>query len=394
MQFTLQKYRILLLATRAKDWRFSFIPQIFGNLYLWLILFDIPFSISSVLLLILSLITSFGFAALGYFINEFFDKEDDENSNKVNKLKLVSSVNQFWLFVSILLFTFLPWLYLPFNNISIVLISTQITLFILYCVPPIRFKKNAYLAVILDALYAYTIPLLLSYYTYFLFAGSNTIYFSFLIAYSFLLFIVGFRNIIIHYINDIFKDKLSGTKTLPRIIGVRKTNALLKISLYSELFLCTYVILLVAEKQKTLLLLFIVVFYLIYKLIKQSRNLKDNIIVNRPIRHIPDLYYQVYAPAIILFALVLNNINWIFLLPIHIALFVPFFRLQPIISWLYIISFKLYNISKLLYYIVIRQLLSWIVNYTIFFLFLLIGVNLKIRKTSALGYFKTKLRTK
>ena len=99
MQFTLQKYRILLLATRAKDWRFSFIPQIFGNLYLWLILFDIPFSISSVLLLILSLITSFGFAALGYFINEFFDKEDDENSNKVNKLKLVSSVNQFWLFV-------------------------------------------------------------------------------------------------------------------------------------------------------------------------------------------------------------------------------------------------------------------------------------------------------
>ncbi len=264
----------------------------------------------------------------------------------------------------------------------------------MYCVPPIRFKKNAYLAVVIDALYAYTIPLLLSYYTYFLFAGSNTIYFSFLIAYSFLLFIVGFRNIIIHYINDIFKDKLSGTKTLPRIIGVRKTNALLKISLYSELFLCTYVILLVAEKQKTLLLLFIVVFYLIYKLIKQSRNLKDNIIVNRPIRHIPDLYYQVYAPAIILFALVLNNINWIFLLPIHIALFVPFFRLQPIISWLYIISFKLYNISKLLYYIVIRQLLSWIVNYTIFFLFLLIGVNLKIRKTSALGYFKTKLRTK
>ena len=394
MQYSFQKYRSLLLATRAKDWRFSFIPQIFGNLYLWLILFDIPFSISSVLLLILSLLTSFGFAALGYFINEFFDKEDDENSNKINKLKLVSSINQFWLFVLILLFTFLPWFFLPFNNISVILILTQIALFILYCVPPIRFKKNAYLAVILDALYAYTIPLLLSYYTYFLFAGSKTIYVSFLFAYSFLLFIVGLRNIIIHYINDIFKDKLSGTKTLPRIIGVLKTNALLKFLLYSELFLCTYVILLVAIKQKILYLLFIGVLYLVYKAIIQSKNPKDNIIVNRPIRHIPDLYYQVYAPAIILFALVLHNLNWLILLPVHIALFVPFFRLQPIISLLQRISFKLYNISKLLYYIVIRQLLSRIVNYTIFFLFLLIGVNLKTRKTSALGYFKMKLNIK
>jgi 4-hydroxybenzoate polyprenyltransferase len=394
MQYSFQKYRSLLLATRAKDWRFSFIPQIFGNLYLWLILFDIPFSTSTVLLLILSLLTSFGFAALGYFINEFFDKEDDENSNKINKLKLVSSINQFWLFVLILLFTFLPWFFLPFNNISVILILTQIALFILYCVPPIRFKKNAYLAVILDALYAYTIPLLLSYYTYFLFAGSKTIYVSFLFAYSFLLFIVGLRNIIIHYINDIFKDKLSGTKTLPRIIGVLKTNALLKFLLYSELFLCTYVILLVAIKQKILYLLFIGVLYLVYKAIIQSKNPKDNIIVNRPIRHIPDLYYQVYAPAIILFALVLHNLNWLILLPVHIALFVPFFRLQPIISLLQRISFKLYNISKLLYYIVIRQLLSRIVNYTIFFLFLLIGVNLKTRKTSALGYFKMKLNIK
>ena len=95
MQFSFQKYRSLLIATRAKDWRFSFLPQIFGNLYLWLILFDIPFSISSVLLLILSLITSFGFAALGYFINEFFDKKDDENYNKVNKLLRLAIHNKF-----------------------------------------------------------------------------------------------------------------------------------------------------------------------------------------------------------------------------------------------------------------------------------------------------------
>lgn len=384
MQASLENYKTLLTATRAKDWRFSFIPQIFGNLYLWVLLLNIAFSIQALILLLLSLITSFGFAALGYYINEYFDQEDDANAGKINKLKFISYSNKIILLATILLTTFMPWIWLPNNNISALLMGIQILLFIIYAVPPFRLKKSSYLSGITDALYAYIIPLLLSYYTYYLYSNSTSINLTFLVCYGVLLFVAGYRNIIIHYINDIFKDKKSGLITLPRAIGVNKTNTLLITLLTVELVLIVSKICIVAKQITALWLLLIPIIFLVYRAHKQAHQLPDNIIVNKPIRHATDLYYQVYAPALILGILVLSNFMWVILVPIHIALFIPLFRLHPIISWFQRINYKRY-------YIWVRQIISWIVNYSLFFMFILIGVNLKKRQLSALGYIKQKL---
>jgi 4-hydroxybenzoate polyprenyltransferase len=181
MQLSIKNYKNILLATRAQDWRFSFIPQIFGNLYLWLLLFKIEFSLGALSLLLLSLITSFGFASLGYFINEYFDQEDDTKAGKVNKLKVVGKSNQIILLVIIVLATFTPWLVLPFNKISGALVTAQITLFLLYASTPFRLKKNSYLSGIIDALYAYIVPLVLSHYTYYLYSGTLSINILFLV---------------------------------------------------------------------------------------------------------------------------------------------------------------------------------------------------------------------
>lgn len=387
MQISIKKYKNILVATRAKDWRFSFIPQIFGNLYLWLLLFNINFSLSVILLLVLSLITSFGFAALGYFINEYFDQEDDLKAGKINKLKLISLPNKIILLIIILISTFIPWILLPFDTLSVILMAAQILLFMLYATPPFRLKKNSYFSAIIDALYAYIIPLLLSYYTYYLYSKSSSVNIIFLICYGLLLFVAGYRNIIIHYINDIFKDKKVGLITLPRAIGVYKTNTLIIILLVIEFCLILAKIFIIASNIAYFWLLLIPIMYLVYRANKQRQKLKDNIIVNKPIRHVPDLYYQVYAPALILGILVLHQFIWILLVPIHIALFIPVYRLHPIISWFQRINFKRY-------YIWLKQMVSWIVNYTIFFMFILIGVNLKKRKLSALGYIKYKLNLK
>ncbi len=387
MQVSFKNYKNILMATRAKDWRFSFIPQIFGNLYLWLLLFNIEFGLQALLLLLLSLITSFGFAALGYFINEYFDQEDDAKAGKINKLKFIPRLHQIKLLVIIALATFTPWIILPFDKISGILVTAQIALFFLYASPPFRFKNNSYLSGIIDALYAYIIPLLLSYYTYYLYSGSISINFPFLACYGVLLFIAGYRNIIIHYINDIFKDKKAGLITLPRAIGVQKTNTLLIYLLLIETILILLQIVIVASEILLLWLLLIPILFLIYKAFKQAQKLPNHIIVNKPIRHAPDLYYQVYAPALVLGALVLYNFVWVVLVPIHIALFIPLFRLHPIISWFQRINFKRY-------YICVKQIISWGVNYAIFFMFILIGVNLKKRQLSALGYIKYKLNLK
>ena len=103
MQLFNKNFKNILLATRAKDWRFSFIPQIFGNIYLWLLLFKIDFGIKGLILLLLSLITSFGFAALGYLINEYFDQEDDAKAGKINKLKFIPKLYLIKLIIIILL---------------------------------------------------------------------------------------------------------------------------------------------------------------------------------------------------------------------------------------------------------------------------------------------------
>jgi 4-hydroxybenzoate polyprenyltransferase len=387
MQTFLQKYRSLLMVTRAKDWRFSFIPQIFGNLYLWLLLFDINFSLSALLLLVLSLVTSFGFAALGYYTNEYFDQEDDAKAGKINKLKFITLQQKIILLITILFATFIPWIVLPSNSISLILMAIQILLFVLYAAPPFRLKRNIYFSAITDALYAYIIPLLLSYYTYYLFSGASSINIVFLVCYGSLLFIAGFRNIIIHYINDIFKDKKVGLVTLPRAIGVYKTNTLIITLLILEFCLILTKIFIVTFDNIYLSILLIPLVFLTYRAIKQSQTQTDNIIVNKPLRHSTDLYYQVYAPALILGVLVLQQFIWIILVPVHIALFVPLFRLHPIISWFQRINFRYY-------YIWVKQILSWIINYSIFFIFMLIGVNLKKRKLSALGYIKQKLNLK
>jgi 1,4-dihydroxy-2-naphthoate octaprenyltransferase len=387
MQLFNKNFKNILLATRAKDWRFSFIPQIFGNLYLWLLLFKIDFGIKGLILLLLSLITSFGFAALGYLINEYFDQEDDAKAGKINKLKFIPKLYLIKLIVIILLATFTPWIILPFDEISGVLVTTQIALFFLYASPPFRFKKNSYLSGITDALYAYIIPLLLSYYTYYLYSGSASINFHYIICYSILLYIAGYRNIIIHYINDIFKDKKAGLITMPRAIGVNNTNNLLISLLFIEFVLLIITVVIISKEIFLLWFLFLPILFLVYKAISQAQKLPDKIIVNKPIRHAPDLYYQVYAPAIILAVLIWYDFKWALLVPIHIALFIPLYRLHPFISWFKRINFKLY-------YIWTKQIISWVVNYTLFFMFILFGVNLKKRQLSALGYIKYKLNLK
>lgn len=376
--------------TRAKDWRQSFIPLIFGNLYLWLILFKISFNFKILWILFLSLTTSFGFAALGYFINEFFDKEDDFVAGKINKLQILDAYKQVILFVCILLFTFIPWVFLPFNKISIVLITIQVLLFIIYASYPFRLKKNKYLSGIIDSMYAYTIPLLLSYYTFYLVSRSDSFNPLILFTYSLLLLITGYRNITIHYINDIFKDKRVGLITLPRHIGVKKTDSLLKICLLLEAIILFVFIMLIGQNYTGFYLLLIPFAYKLYKGFYQYFILKNKNIVTNFIRHIPDAYFQYYFPISILLLLIISNFRWAILLPIHLILFVPNFRFQPLISLWHRIHFRLY--FNYIYYGYIRKTISWIINYSIYFLFLLFKVDLKKRNISAINYLKQKIK--
>ena len=377
--------------TRSSDWRLSFFPFIIGCVYLWLSVFKIGFNLQTLILFFISLVTTVGFASLGYFINEYFDKESDRASGKINKLSLLTTPKQLLLFILLSAITFVPWFWLPTNKISWLLISCEIALFLLYSLPFPRFKTNYVVSGFIDSLYAYVIPLLLAYYTYKIYSGGSLE--PFIYALGFATFFIGFRNITIHHVNDIFKDRLSGNNTLPQKIGVKKTSILITVLLFYEaIFFVLFSYLSICNNW---LFVFWILFYLMFifiKLYQLNFNIRINYVAVEPIRHLTDKAYQIAFPFFNLIILIIWDWGWLILLPIHILILTPVSVLKPILFFVKWLQVKL----RLIFFVYIkntlRKCLSMSINYPIYYLFLIAGVNLKKENMSAIEYFKKKTK--
>lgn len=363
--------------TRSSDWRFSFVPFIMGCVYLWVGFLDIPFNANGLILVGLSLVTTIGFAALGYFINEHFDKASDAKAGKVNKLALLKDYQQFLLLITVLASTLLPWLWLPSNDFSIALISTEIGLFLAYSLPFIRLKESPFLAGIVDSLYAYVVPLVLAFHTYSLFSNSQNELV--LLLFAFAVFFIGFRNILIHQINDVIGDKRAGIQTLPMALGVEKTTIALKLTIAYEIAFSAVAFLVIGQLKPVYFIWLIV--YLLFIGYRASINKEDftsHFFTLLPGRHFSDQAYQVLFPVTVLLLLIIQDWKWIILLPIHVALLLPKAVIEETLKYLH------------LFVIWLRGVVSILVNYPIYFAFLIVGVNLKKRNMSASEYLKSK----
>lgn len=371
--------------SRAGDWRLSFIPFIIGCVYLWLFYFDISLSTESFYLFILSIVTSFGFASLGYFINEFFDKKSDLKAGKINKLAYLKPLYQLLIFIATLSVTLLPWIKLPADEFSVGLIITELSLFLIYSLPFPRLKEVPVLSNIIDAAYAYLIPLLLAFHTYSLFAGKG--FDVFILVFSIPVLFIGFRNILIHQINDVFKDRRSGINTLPRVLGVSQSTLLLKILLLLEFtgVLVFSIVLSINYPVFWIWLCFYVV-YFIYRFFKTLPSFSSVYFPIESARHISDRLYQIWFPLFTLAFLLTKDWQWFFIIPVHLLLLTPYYIFKPILQY----SKKTYHLLVVFFTVYLRHFISLCINYPIYLLFLLFGVNLTREKKSALEYLKDK----
>lgn len=375
----------LAVATRAKDWRLSFVPFIMGCVYLWLWLFQLPLSGHIGLLTFLSLVTTIGFASLGYFINEFFDKQSDAKAGKINKLAHLSPIVQLSIFCGALLITFVPWIWLPSSLLSWVLIVLQVVLFFIYSMPVPRVKERPYLSLITDAAYAYIVPLALSFHTFSLIAnrvGFSVWLYFFLIAVCF----IGIRNIIIHQIFDALKDARSGHKTFPVLKGIATTQKVLfALTLYESFFLLLALSILSLSRPDILIYLLIHCGFLFYSLkaliSSKFKSGTEKMTIN---------YSYLYVfPLVMLFLAGLNNYYWWCMLPIHTILLVPNFFVEKIV-WLVI---RMYQYTRSLLIVEVRHAISCMINYPIYYLFKLFGTDLiKEQKTAAEVLLKKKVK--
>jgi 4-hydroxybenzoate polyprenyltransferase len=379
----------ILLLTRAKDWRLSFVPFIIGCVYLWLWWFKVNLSLTASGVFLASFITTFGFAALGYFINEFFDMDVDTRAGKINKLKILPPAYRLALFFVCALTTFLPWVWLPKNMVTYILIVVEVALFLLYSLPFPRLKSIPLISGFIDSGYAYVVPLVLSFYTYSLFANNNNLSLIYLLAPA--LFLIGFRNITIHHVNDIFKDMRSGAKTLPQQIGINATGVLILVLLVSEIMLVLIWSVAVAIQQPVFLIwtaVYVVAIAYRYRLLVPQ--FRHEYLSIEPIRHLTDPVYQYVFPATMLLLAITVDYRWVVLVPFHFAALLT--RGMQVVALQ-----TAYSKTHALYHSFLRGVVDPIKisgNYIVYFSFRVIGINLRKENTTAVDAVKKRLRIK
>ena len=372
-----QKIQQLGQLTRARDWRLSFVPVIIGFVYFWLFWFDISITWPAVLLFFLSLVTSAGFASLGYYINELFDIESDKKAGKINKLALISPFQRGMLLLAIVGITFLPWLWLPADRWSWILIAAEVIFFLVYSLPFPRLKNKALVSGLVDAAYAYVIPMLLSLHTYELFAQRTAPPFFAIIIGCF--FIIGYRNILVHQVNDVFKDMRSGVVTLPQKAGTIYTSRIIYACLILEVIgVISFFAGCILVKPAMVLCLAIYFLFLIYRLYRLLPLKSGKFISIHPLRHLTDPFYQQWFPILLLAILICTEWKWVCLLPFHVLLVASkprYEKVKQLLLWL-------------------RNGLSLFVNYGIYYAFKIFGIDLIKEKKSVVGYMKYRMRKK
>jgi len=371
-------------ASRARDWRRSFVPFIMGCVYLWIRHFYLPFDAPTMRMLVLSLLTTVGFASLGYFINEYFDRAYDARARKANRLAYVPQTLRMMLLTFILLFTFLPWVWLPHDMVTWVLIISEIALFLLYAMPFPRLKAVPVVSNVVDMGYAYLLPLLLSFHTYSLYIGQGHPgwIFPLMLAVS----VIGFRNIVIHQVNDLFSDRRAGLLTLPNIIGPTNTSRLIAGLFTLELVsFLVFGIMLADGSLRMLVVTILFLILLVVRLIRLRHRINFRYLPLEPLRHLTDPYYQIVFPALLLLLLVFRDWRWAILIPFHALLFIP--------KDIYVLVIAHYRETfwwAARQQPVARAAISAVVNYPIYWLFRLFGVDLVREGKSAADFIRSK----
>lgn len=179
--------------------------------------------------------TIIGFAGVGYVTNDLSDRKKDLLAHKDNALTHLSPWAIRGILIGCILVAILPWAYLPWDNYSLVLISTEFALFYLYAFPPFRLKERGILGLITDALYAHVVPAILASWTFYLVIGKAYDQFDlFIVVLMVWQFFSGIRNILSHQIKDYDNDLMSGTKTWVTQKGLAAATLLLKTSITLE----------------------------------------------------------------------------------------------------------------------------------------------------------------
>jgi len=375
---------------RAKDWWASKAALLMGLVYLYAAWLGIPF-LHAVWLSLLSFCTVVGFAATGYLCNDFFDRDKDALAGKYNFVAGKSPALIVLLLAGSLLLLFGPWLYLPFTKLSALLIGLQLLLFLLYSVRPVRLKERGVPGIVTDALYAHTLPALLSYYTFATAMGKPVQVLPLLLLLLWQ-FTTGLRNILIHQYDDVAHDRVAMVSNLVANMPTVTLFAVFKLLIGLEVLFSVLFFSVLATGNYWFLLAVGVILFFLAMVVVIFYNPGFSTFINTRWRYFPNPVFEKWLPVVCLVVSAVSYRPFLLLIPMHLLVFNPGFFVQINNHIVPALKNGIVLAIKGIYYKVIipvRILFSLALNYLLYYVMKLIfGVDLKQEQVSAWGYIK------
>ena len=307
--------------TRARQWWKPKAGSLLNTIYFVTFMGALPFS-KMAGLFVAALVTIFGIGCFGHFVNDWCDIEVDRKAGKENRFAAFTLWQRITIVAGALIFAFLPWLFLPFNRASVLLLGLEFLLLLSYAIPPLRLKERIFLAVIADAAYAYAIPATLAAHTFFLATERlyDPIFISTLFAWQLSL---GARHFLNHLALDRLNDLASSTRTVATLKGNYYVHRLIR-NVVLPLEILSFAAFLINFSRYNALLIIVCVasFFLLSSfplIIAIGRGYSffsyrfSNIFL--------DTYYQRILPLIPLSFLVFVDARFVVLLLVHLLLF-------------------------------------------------------------------------
>ncbi len=222
-----QLFQLIYQKIRLKNpWNFK-IPLLISLPYFVIAVCNIP-PVTALLGLLAAFSTVLGIAGFAYFINDLTDIKQDQLAGRKNVTAELTWVQNGLLLCLFLAVALLPWFYLPLGRVTSSLLVIEFALFILYSMPPFRFKERGVLGILTDALYAHTIPAILAVLTFAMMSPhSNPDLAPFLIGLGLWQFNLGLRNMVLHQLSDYSDDVKSATQTLATQMGAARVQRFL-----------------------------------------------------------------------------------------------------------------------------------------------------------------------
>ena len=275
----------------------------------------------ALILLFPAIATILGIGTLGHLLNDWYDRDADAAVGKPNRLADLPRSSARVLLLVTTGVALLPWLMLPWDAVSMVLLALELALLQAYVAPPVRLKERRGWPILADAAYAYAIPAALAAHTFFLASGQPDDR-AFLGSLSVWQLALGVRHFLNHLALDRQNDLTTETRTLATERGNRFIHRLIRRRVMPVELAGFIAVLLVLGRERLLLPVVFAGFFLVFSAIRIV--LTGRRFFFGPYRFTQtalDRLYQQILPAVLLVFLIAVDWRFLLLLLVHAFVF-------------------------------------------------------------------------